>query len=306
VVYDPELRESDGLGSGASAGDSGSGGSGSSGGMSTTAGTSPSTAGTSDQGGTGATAATGGTGGSPEGGNGNESGAAGGGEDTGGTAGSSSGSGGTGGSAGAGGGGSSGTGSGGKGGTGGSGGTSGSGGKGGAGGSGGTPPVAKCSDHPLTAKSAWMATGWPSSLGNSTEADPLYNPPSHVLEGTLGERWSTGVPQAGGEWLQIDFQQEVSLKQVTLMLLSDSGANGNDYPRAYEVRLSNSGPPKADGVPDFTPAVRSSGAGAPGTNLTVSFPAPISGRYLSVRQTGSAAPATSWWTVTELNATCVD
>jgi hypothetical protein len=247
-----------------------------------TAGTGADTAGSGAQGGSGATS---GTGGAPEGGSGNEAGeSSAGGEDTGGTGGSG-GAGGSGGTGGA---------------SGGSGGNASTGG-GGSGGTGGAPGP-KCSDHPLTAKSSWIATGNPTSNGNGMEADPLYNPPSHVLDGSLNERWSTGQPQAGGEWLQIDFGEEVSIKQLALILLSDNSGNGGDYPRAYEVRLSNSAP-AVDGTPNFTPPIRASGAGVQNSNLTLNFPAPISGRYLSIRQTGATA-STEWWTVAELNVSC--
>jgi hypothetical protein len=133
------------------------------------------------------------------------------------------------------------------------------------------------------------------------ESDGLYNPPKHVLDGLLSERWSTGRAQNGAdgkEWLEIDFKEEVSLDVVQVMLLSDTGGNANDYPRAYEIRLSNASMNTAA-------PVRASGAGMAGTNLTVSFPTPISGRYLHIKQTGATVD-TGWWTVTEIYVSCTD
>ncbi len=298
-VYDQDLRSNEeGLGSASTGGDGGSGSGESTGGTSLTGGSTSTTAGTSTQGGS---VGTGGSGDAHEGGTGSEGGGDGvgvGGEDGGG-----SGGGGTGGGAGAGGSSGGSAGAGGSGGS--SGGAGGSGGKasggGGSGGSGGSVSGPKCSDHPLTAKSTWSASALLSSLGNGMESDGLYNPPKHVLDGLLSERWSTGRTQNGAdgkEWLEIDFKQEVSLDVVQVMLLSDVGGNANDYPRAYEIRLSNASMNTAA-------PVLASGAGMPGTNLTVSFPTPISGRYLHIRQTGATVD-TGWWTVSEIYVSCTD
>lgn len=296
-VYDQDLRSNEeGLGSASTGGDGGSASGASTGGTATTAGSSSTSAGTSAQGGSG------GTGGNDahEGGTGSEGDGGGdgvgvGGEDGGGTGGvgtggSAAAGGGSGGSAGAGGSGSGGV-------SGGSGGMP----SGGSNGTGGSAPGPKCSDHPLTAKSTWSASALLASVGNGMESDGLYNPPKHVLDGLLAERWSTGRPQNGTdgkEWLEIDFKQEVSLDVVQVMLLSDVGGNANDYPRGYEIRLSNSSMNTAA-------PVRASGAGAAGTNLTVSFPTPISGRYLHIKQTGTTT-GTEWWTVTEIYVSCTD
>lgn len=297
-VYDQDLLSNEeGLGSASTGGEGGGGSGASTGGTASTAGSSSTTAGTSAQGGSG------GTGGNDahEGGTGSEGDGGGDGVGVGGEDGGGTGGGGSGGSAAAGGG------SGGNAGGSGSGGVSGasggmpSGGSNGTGGSGGSAPGPKCSDHPLTAKSTWSASALLASVGNGMESDGLYNPPKHVLDGLLAERWSTGRPQNGTddkEWLEIDFKQEVSLDVVQVMLLSDLGGNANDYPRGYEIRLSNSSMNTAA-------PVRASGAGAAGTNLTVSFPTPISGRYLHIKQTGSTT-GTEWWTVTEIYVSCTD
>jgi F5/8 type C domain-containing protein len=95
----------------------------------------------------------------------------------------------------------------------------------------GTP----CSTNPLSLKTTWIASSSQSSLGNSTEADPLYNPPSHAIDGNINERWSTGNAQAGNEWLQIDFGRTVAIDRVTLQLGVDTG----DYPRGYTARFSS-------------------------------------------------------------------
>ncbi len=139
----------------------------------------------------------------------------------------------------------------------------------------------------------WLATASSESLATGDESDALYNPATHMTDGSFVERWSSGKTQSGDEWIQIDFGAPVSLTSFTLNVNTDPG----DYPRKYELRVSN----KAQ---DFAAPVRSSGDGMPG-NTTMSF-SRITGRYLTVRQTGVNAENAAWWTVAEVFASCVD
>ena len=149
-----------------------------------------------------------------------------------------------------------------------------------------------CASYPLSAKSTWVVTASHSSLGNSQESDPLYNPPSHAHDGNIGERWSTGKPQTGNEWLQIDFGRSVAIAQVTLQL----GTSSADYPRGYTARVSE--------MPlDFAAPILSSGAGQSSADTVITLGVPAIGRYLVISQTGSAS---SWWSVAEANVACAD
>jgi len=269
TVYDSELVPSNGelTGSGADAG-SGHGGTSAGGSEASSAGKSSNASGTfATQGGD---VATGGADATPEGGVTGEGGE------------SSTATGGTGGSV---------T-NGGKAGAGGSGGKAGAGGSSGSGGTGGSAPVVACADHPVPVdKTTWKATASSYSIGDGTEADGLFNPPSHMLDGSYTERWSSGKAQSGDEWIQIDFGVVVTITDLTLNPGNDAG----DYPRSYAVRISN----KSE---DFAVASKSSGTGMPGTTF-VHFNAPITGRYLTVRQTGLTGP---WWTVAEVLVGCTD
>lgn len=279
TVYDSQLVTTDGLiGAGAD----------SSGGSTTSAGS----AGTGNDAAGKASANTGGTlahagesssGGTDvttpgDGGEGNE-----GGEASSGTGGSAT----TGGNAGAGGGAT----TGGNAGAGGSGGAAGASGSGGSAGSAGGASVVKCADHPLPLKTTWVATASSSSVGNGTEADGLYNPPAHMLDGSYTERWSSGHAQAGDEWIQIDLGAISTITDLTLNPGNDAG----DYPRSYAVRVSN----KSE---DFAAAIKISGTGMPGTTF-VHFNTPAVGRYITVRQTGIEGP---WWTIAEVLVGCTD
>ncbi len=227
-------------------GTAGKGGTTASGGMSGTAGTSGSA-------GTGGTAGTAGTSGSAGAGNtAGTSGTAG----TAGTAGGTSGSAGTGGSAG----------------------TAGSGGSAG----GAVGPL--CSDHVISAKSAWVASASSFHTGE---------PASLLIDNTTA-RWSTGAAQAGTEWLQIDFGAVVTLRSINLQ--QGLGADANDYPRGYAVIVSNT-------TKDLTGTVRATGVGNNSASTTITLTGVFSGRYLLIKQTGTSL---SWWSVEEVEVSCFD
>jgi hypothetical protein len=128
-------------------------------------------------------------------------------------------------------------------------------------------------------------------MGDGTETDGLYNPPSHMLDGSYTERWSSGQAQSGNEWIQLDFGVVSTITEMTLNPGNDAG----DYPRSYAVRVSN----KAN---DFAAAIKVSGVGMPGSTF-IRFSAPVVGRYVTVRQTGIEGP---WWTVAEWLVGCTD
>ena len=171
-------------------------------------------------------------------------------------------------------------------------GAGGQGGSAGSSGSGGGGNVVKCSDHPLTLKTTWKALASSSSLGDGTEADGLYNPPEHAIDGLNGERWSTGITQLGDEWFEVDFGAEVTFDRVTLQLFG----NTNDYPRAWAVRVSNASM-------NFNAPALISGAGAAGHTI-INLAAPETGQFLLIRQTGVNDTGTEWWSISELLVAC--
>jgi hypothetical protein len=123
------------------------------------------------------------------------------------------------------------------------------------------------------------------------EADGLYNPPEHMVDGNFSERWASGKTQAGDEWIQIDFGKTVALSSVTLAVGNDTG----DYPRAYALRVSAT-------AQDFAAPVLASGNGKVGDN-TITLAKVATGRYLTIKQTASVVNG-PWWAISELTVTC--
>jgi hypothetical protein len=162
------------------------------------------------------------------------------------------------------------------------GGNGGSGGRGGNAGASGNSGAADCNEHPLTAKSKWVVTA-----SSAAASSPLVN----VDDGNLVTRWSTGVSQKS-DWLQVDFGADVSLDSITLAI----GDSSNDYPRAYEVRLSELSQ-------NSSATALASGKGQEAMDTVIDLAEPAVGRYLLISQTGSINGI--WWSIAELKFACL-
>jgi hypothetical protein len=109
--------------------------------------------------------------------------------------------------------------------------------------------------------------------------------PDNALDGDLSTRWSTGISQVTGQWFQVD----MGTTNVFNKLVLNSANSPNDYPRGYQVFVSN------DGVNWAGPVA--SGTGSAGTT-TISF-ATQAARYIRIIQTGSVAG--TFWSIHEFN-----
>lgn len=141
----------------------------------------------------------------------------------------------------------------------------------------------RCAAHPIPAKTSWTASASDYFVGNTREV------PALAVDGSA-TRWSSGKPQAGKEWLEVDFGTTTALDTLVL----DQGEWTSDYPRAYQVRLSST-------ARNFSAPVVAVGTGAALPTLVIRLSDKTAGRYLLITQTGVA---TSWWTVSELSVSC--
>jgi len=107
---------------------------------------------------------------------------------------------------------------------------------------------------------------------------------TNVADGSLSTRWTPGTSQTPGQWFQVDFGSAKVFHQLVL----DAGTSTNDYPRGYQVTVSN------DGVNWSSPVA--SGVGT-STVTTITFAAQAA-RYVRVTQTGSNS---GYWSISELN-----
>ena len=106
---------------------------------------------------------------------------------------------------------------------------------------------------------------------------------SLAIDGNMETRWSTNASQTAGQWFMVDLVWEKKIGKVIL----DASPSAGDYPRGYEVYISNY--PEQWGEP----VAVGEGTG-PVTEIT--FP-PKAGRYVRIVQTGSHG---LWWSIHEL------
>jgi glucosylceramidase len=106
---------------------------------------------------------------------------------------------------------------------------------------------------------------------------------SQLIDDDAATRWSSGIGQQPGHYVQVDMGSASNLRRVVL----DAGTSAGDFVRGYELFVSN------DGV-NWGSAV-ASGSGA-GQLTTIDF-APQGARYVRVTSTAAAG---SWWSVADL------
>ncbi len=124
-------------------------------------------------------------------------------------------------------------------------------------------------------------SGWKASASSSASR---WQIPAATLDGNLQTRWSTGHRQNGGEWFQVDIGGAQSFSGIIL----NAGTSTNDYPRQFQVYVSN------DGNTWGNPVAAGTGTSA---LITASFP-PQTARYIKVVQTGKSS---NWWSMAEFN-----
>jgi hypothetical protein len=127
-------------------------------------------------------------------------------------------------------------------------------------------------------------TGWTYSASISGNGQP----PSKAGDGNLSTRWSTGGVQASGQWFTVDMGSANTISQITLA----QGSSTNDYPRGYEVRVSNDGANWGGSI--------ATGVGTAGAATTITL-VPRTARYLRIVQTGNTSG--NYWSIHELTMT---
>ncbi|MEO3867395.1 discoidin domain-containing protein [Nonomuraea sp. B12E4] len=138
------------------------------------------------------------------------------------------------------------------------------------------------------AQEAWMSplgefaldrTGWTAtaSAGNAALA----------LDGDDSTRWTTGAPMSGAEWLRVDLG---AVSRFNRVAFNHTDFAAGDHPRVFQVEVSSNGS-------SWTSVA--TGAGSTAKPVTTADFAPVTARYVRVRQTGG--PVGDWWSVGEFN-----
>jgi fibronectin type 3 domain-containing protein len=133
------------------------------------------------------------------------------------------------------------------------------------------------------------ATVVPGSLGRTfwvaSSSTSGSDSPGNALDGNLTTRWSTGTSQVNGQWFQVDMGTANTFNKLILNAVNSA----NDYPRGYQVTVSN------DGI-NWSSSV-ATGVGS-SSITTITF-ATQAARYIRITQTGSASG--TFWSIDEFN-----
>ncbi|GIH25752.1 hypothetical protein Aph01nite_40620 [Acrocarpospora phusangensis] len=141
----------------------------------------------------------------------------------------------------------------------------------------------------------WLAMEeWMSPLGEfaldrsgwTATASARIQDVTRAFDGDDSTRWSTEAAMNGSEWLYLDLG---GLSRFNRLTVNYAGFAGGDFARHLVVEVS---PDNTHWTTEYDKAA--SGA----TPVTTADFAPVTARYVRVRQTGSAG---DWWSVGEIN-----
>lgn len=143
-------------------------------------------------------------------------------------------------------------------------------------------PTSSPTPDPNQSTSALNRSGWIATASSNAGGSQL---PDNALDGSKESRWSTGINQQNGQYFQVDMGSTQTFSQIVL----DAATSNNDYPRKYDVYVSN------DGLNWSSPVASGSSSSAV---TTVTFPTQ-SDRYIKIIQTGSVSYW--WWSIHDFN-----
>jgi len=133
--------------------------------------------------------------------------------------------------------------------------------------------------HSSFAQTSLDRTGW--SLSTNRNAADSFS----AIDGNANTRWTTLQKQQDGQFFTVDFNNTNTFNQVVL----DTSGSANDYPRAYELQISNDGR-------SFN-TVASAEPNASGIT-TINFSSQTAS-HIRIQQNGS--DPRFWWSIHELN-----
>ncbi len=131
---------------------------------------------------------------------------------------------------------------------------------------------------PYTVLSILPSDEW---IASASSTDTSGDVPANALELTPAARWSTGQPQAPGEWFEVDLNAPETFNRLVM----NAGFNFGDGPSAYRIYVSSQGTHWK---------LVYSGVGT-GQSDTAHFPMQTA-QYVKVVNEGSSG---NWWSIAE-------
>ena len=121
-------------------------------------------------------------------------------------------------------------------------------------------------------------TGWKLTASHGSDRA------GRAIDGNLETRYETGAEQKPGMWFQIELPEGTTASGLYL----DAASSTRDYPRRYEVWISDDGNDWSDPIASGTGNART-------TEITF---APVKTRFIRITQTGTARGL--FWSIHEL------
>jgi hypothetical protein len=143
--------------------------------------------------------------------------------------------------------------------------------------------------------SATTAFGDQSRMVDGVTVGPLSE--LNAFDGTPKTRWSIaihqGLPGATPQTFTVDMKREYEFSKI---VLNGGSTDGHDWPRAWEVRVSNDGATWGSAI---TTGMGLESADDP--NTTITFSSQIA-RYIQIKETYPVGVDTGyWWAIGEMN-----
>ncbi|QGQ97949.1 hypothetical protein EHS13_25190 [Paenibacillus psychroresistens] len=141
----------------------------------------------------------------------------------------------------------------------------------------GLPRLVNANLDPLV-RSEWSASS------SSTDDEEILALP---FDNDINTRWDNGHAQSGNdEWFSVNLGSATTFNSILL----DAGSATDDYPRRYDVYVSNDGTNWGDIIASGTPST---------AQVSITF-APQTVQYIKIRQTGISLSG-SFWSIYEFN-----
>ena len=148
----------------------------------------------------------------------------------------------------------------------------------------------------------WLEAGPSASPGSLDPPVPVVRVRTSIgsgwqalLDGQLTTRWTTGAPQAGGEWIVADLGRSQLLSAVRM----DLGQFAGDFPRGLEVEVSDDGTVWVQISRGSVAAQAMAGALADPRALPIVVSVSARARYVRLTQLGRDPDL--WWSIAELS-----
>lgn len=156
-------------------------------------------------------------------------------------------------------------------------------------GAGGSPTAGAAGPAHACDRSTWTGSAFMNERDDACGPQntcEVGGPPAAAFDGSDNTRWSSGIPQAAGQWFSVSLSSPAVLKSLRL---TSPIPNQLDLPNTLTLELDGH-------VIDFSTSTTVTGV------LELQFPATLTSSFRFTLQ--QASPTAAWWSMNELDGMC--